>query len=456
MFLRHRFILSLALLPLLVGAALAVPQPDVVGYWTLDLRPGFNLVAFPVLPDTPTLQAVLGDHLGAVEVTTWDGGLGDYRWARFDPATSTWSGNLFILSRGVAYWINLTDAESPVQLTVVGHPEVYTQFGWNQLHFGWQYYAPTYGKPQNLADLPPEESRDLLFAWEPSLGMFQVAGASPQGWRTPFERLQPDRAYLAYLNHEPPRQVGPRLPIETLYDQRQLRMTGATQQNANDLGGCTRPPRPLVVGNQDGLTVRTSDGQAREGELAIIVVRERLQRDLHGNEQPVAQQIANLFALPDPDQAGRFRVALTVGSGSEMVIPGDRVYLIARDTQGAETRSTSFEVPSDDRFITDLSFPDPLNATGAAAEPPTSFSLGSPHPNPFNDRFSIDVRLPETAPVQIALYDITGRLAMHEVKLLSAGIHRMTIRPDNLAAGIYLLNISAGGSKGVVKVAYLK
>jgi len=455
---KQKFAYSLLLTVLFLSPlkGFAGPQNDVVGYWTHNFRPGFNLAAFPVLPDTPTPQAVIGDRLGAVEISTWDDALDGWRYTKYDPASGSWNGNLFLLSRGVAYWINLLNADEPRRLMIVGHPELYTKFRWDRLLLGRQFYAPTYGKSQALSDLPPDEARDLLIGWDAEHRQFQLAEPGAQGWRSPyFERLEPDRAYIVFLHHQPPRQLGPPLEIQIQYERVNAKLI-SNERDGIDENEFTTPPQPLIVGNIDGLPVCNPNGEVCGAELSVAIYRERIVRDEQGNDVPTAEQVAQQRVLPNPALAGRFRLAIAVGNSDGTVQPGDRVYLIARDGNGAETRSTSFEVPSDDREVIDLSFNDPLNAGGIKAEAPIEFALGEPYPNPFNDRFSIDVRIPETASVEIALYDIQGRLASKHSQPLSAGAHRLTIQGGNLAAGIYLMKVNANGKQGLVKIAHLK
>ena len=156
----------------------AETQNDVVGYWTFELNPGFNLVSFPVLPEQTSPQNVIGDMLGNVEITSWDEHLGRHRWARYETQSDQWTGDLYLLDRGVAYWINLTDAVETQHLIVTGHPELYRKFRWSGLRNGWNYYAPTFGRVQSFNDLPPDNSRDLLVSWDNEQSRFNMAEAA--------------------------------------------------------------------------------------------------------------------------------------------------------------------------------------------------------------------------------------------------------------------------------------
>ncbi len=438
----------------------AATQRDVVGFWTHQLHPGWSLVTFPVLPDTPTLQAVIGDALGRVEIATWDRRIGSYRWASYDPETGGWTGNLFILDRGTAYWINLPEADGARSLVVTGHPEVYTRFRWSKLAPGWQYYSPTFGRAQGLNEFPPDQRNDLLVTWNRERLLFELTEAtSDRQWHgSGFDQFDPDRAYIVYLNRRAPRRVGPPTELEYLYNRMQEKQRGAVvmSEDDDDPVEYMQPPWPLVVGNRGGVPVRYQGGESCNGGFTVQVVREKLRIGIGGKLEPYPEEVAEYLIAPGEAETGCFRLALTAGETAEFLNPGDRVYLMVVHQGGASTRSTSFEVPLAERFIPDLDFPDPLSTPGERPAAPTEFTLGKPYPNPFNDRFRIEVCLPETAPLKYVLYDLRGRAVLINERPLSAGTHRLTINAGDLSAGIYFLEVKAGSLRGLVKVAYIK
>ncbi len=307
----------------------AVVQEEVAGFWTLELKPGFNLVSFPVLPDTPTLVRVIGDAAGAVEVTTWDGRLGGYRWAKFDPRTGQWSGNLFLLDRGAAYWIYLPDADRTVRLTVTGHPEVYTRPRWSSLGRGWKFYAPTIGREQPIDELPPASTGDLLLAWNRDRARFELAESTPGlKWRSAgFDRFLPDRGYMLYIDTEPLPAAGPVDWRRAVLRERMRRLGPPRDDEGGDEAHFTAPPRPLVVGNRTGLPVCDPEGRVCTGGFAVEVVRETARAAPDGGIEPLFESMGFYNIPPGGAAGGRFQVALTVGSTGCFLHPGDRVYL---------------------------------------------------------------------------------------------------------------------------------
>ncbi len=462
----RKLLLTTALV-LFLGAAYqldAVPQEDVVGYWTINLEPGFNLVAFPVLPDTPSLDAVIGDRLGAVEITTWDRRIGRYRWARYNPEADEWSGDLFILNRGVGYWINLLEADGQQSLRVVGRPESYTQFKIQKLGTGWKYFGPTIGKGQQLNEIPPARNGDLLINWNNESRRFELAeGMENENWYSPeFRAVEPDNGYIVY--QEPfsrdIRRAGPPTIYEE-YNQSEFDNTpdeGSPRLNhdGNNRTLYDEPPYPLIVSNREGLAVCYANGEACGSDYAVNVVREDLRLNVDGEIETFDQNMGRYEITGGGVEAGKFRIALTISEQDGFINPGDRVYMLVEGPNRMTTRSTSFEIPYQQRFLRDIDFPDPLTRPAESGTAPQEFTLSKPFPNPFNDRFMIEFNLPETAPVEYKMFDLRGREVYGDVLPMSAGRHRLTISSNNLAAGIYLLEVKAKEHRGLAKVAHLK
>ncbi len=423
------------LLPLSLGA---VTQQDVVGFWTFNLEPGFNLVTFPLLPDNPTIQNVIGDRLSNSEISTWDNRLERFRYSKFDSESGRWSGDLFILNRGTAYWINIV-GEDPKQMVLTGKPEQYIQFNWTQLDHGWNFYAPTIGKSESLSDLPPAHSDDLLIGWNSQEKLFNLIEAKDDSWSIgEFEELSPDRGYIVYLNRRIARQVGPPTRPEMLYQ--------PTDGSDVDGGNLSQPPRPLIVSNDEGLPVCNPDGGVCNGGFLVQVIR----------DGEIPQIISEQFIVSGNAETGRFQMVLTVSPNG--IQPDDQVYLLIKGQGGAETRSISFTIPSDEQFVSDVSFPLPMSQRETQEFIPAEFSLGSPYPNPFNDRFQVELQLPKSGNVIYALYDIQGRQALSfDEKKLSAGVHRLSITASQqLSTGIYFLEIKTGSERGLAKIAYIR
>ena len=73
---------------------------------------------------------------------------------------------------------------------------------------------------------------------------------------------------------------------------------------------------------------------------------------------------------------------------------------------------------------------------------PTSYALHGNYPNPFNPTTTIQIDLPETAIVTLAVYDVLGQEVLRlESGTVSAGRHRYTVDASRLPSGVYLYRL---------------
>ena len=80
-----------------------------------------------------------------------------------------------------------------------------------------------------------------------------------------------------------------------------------------------------------------------------------------------------------------------------------------------------------------------------AVASPTQFRLHPNYPNPFRGQTTIRYELPEAVPAHLALYDMLGRRVITLVDgEQPSGVHEITMEPDGLASGVYLLRLQAG------------
>lgn len=77
---------------------------------------------------------------------------------------------------------------------------------------------------------------------------------------------------------------------------------------------------------------------------------------------------------------------------------------------------------------------------------PEVFFLSPPYPNPFNPAAQLQFGLPQAAEVRIDVYNILGsRVTTLLHKNLDAGYHTLTWNAGNIASGLYLVQMKAGG-----------
>ncbi len=88
---------------------------------------------------------------------------------------------------------------------------------------------------------------------------------------------------------------------------------------------------------------------------------------------------------------------------------------------------------------------------------PTEFDLVQNYPNPFNPSTIIKYAVPESSPVSIRIYDLTGQevtVLVNEVK--QAGTYELEFNAENLASGVYIYRMIAGSFVQVKKMSLLK
>ncbi len=78
-------------------------------------------------------------------------------------------------------------------------------------------------------------------------------------------------------------------------------------------------------------------------------------------------------------------------------------------------------------------------------ELPREIVLSPNFPNPFNPTTTIQYSLPNSMPVSLRVYDMTGRVVAILVNgTVSAGTHQVTFDASNLASGMYIYRLEAG------------
>ncbi|MHB2154098.1 Ig-like domain-containing protein [Calditrichota bacterium GD2] len=104
-----------------------------------------------------------------------------------------------------------------------------------------------------------------------------------------------------------------------------------------------------------------------------------------------------------------------------------------------------------DMIITALEDENPANLL------PAKLALHQNYPNPFNPLTTIVYQIPESGEVQLALYNVLGQKIADLVKARQQpGTHKITIRADNLASGVYLYRLKFKDQVRVKKLIVLK
>ena len=87
-------------------------------------------------------------------------------------------------------------------------------------------------------------------------------------------------------------------------------------------------------------------------------------------------------------------------------------------------------------FVLEPEPPEPIDPE----EPPETFGLLPPAPNPFTGRTTLKLDLPTEQPVIVVVYDMLGRrVAVLQDGPLPAGTHPLSMRADGLSSGTYVV-----------------
>jgi hypothetical protein len=75
------------------------------------------------------------------------------------------------------------------------------------------------------------------------------------------------------------------------------------------------------------------------------------------------------------------------------------------------------------------------------------------HPNPFQEKLTLTLRLPVASEVIVQLFSLDGRLlATESLERLSAGPHQVAVDGRQLGAGVYFYRIQAANQTVVGKL----
>ncbi len=88
---------------------------------------------------------------------------------------------------------------------------------------------------------------------------------------------------------------------------------------------------------------------------------------------------------------------------------------------------------------------------------PSRLVLSPPFPNPFNPLTHLRYELPTAMRVNLAVYDVRGRLVSRLVdRWQAAGHHEVPFSARGLASGVYLAHLRAGGQVRTMRMLLVK
>jgi Secretion system C-terminal sorting domain len=120
---------------------------------------------------------------------------------------------------------------------------------------------------------------------------------------------------------------------------------------------------------------------------------------------------------------------------------------------------TSFNDPTQTEIVEYLVFTPGITSTPENREQlPETFSIQSVYPNPFNAQAAVSFTLPQSAPVEMQIFSIDGRMISTEMMgTMSAGMNKIMLNmPIHASSGTYLISLKALNQSMMTKAIFLK
>ena len=88
---------------------------------------------------------------------------------------------------------------------------------------------------------------------------------------------------------------------------------------------------------------------------------------------------------------------------------------------------------------------------------PEKFPLYSIYPNPFNDYLNIELALTRDSPIEITIFDVSGRKIRHKKNVLAVYTSgKISFNTNDLISGDYFIQIQTNMSTTCKKITHLK
>jgi len=200
-----------------------------------------------------------------------------------------------------------------------------------------------------------------------------------------------------------------------------------------------------------------------ESDYAIFSSRKNNGTLMDIGRFPSADTELNIPVIVEVTRAGTYTIRAT----NMQISAGAELYLKDLDTgistpitenmeytftirQAAKTRGNScFTAPQQAKAATGNRFMVTTNPNISDSHNnlPQEFRLSQNYPNPFNPSTQIRFELPQQGDVNLAVYDMTGRLVVTLAEgTMQAGSHTVTFNAENLSSGVYIYRLQAGST----------
>ena len=174
-------------------------------------------------------------------------------------------------------------------------------------------------------------------------------------------------------------------------------------------------------------------------------------------------------------------VTVVYPNGGESFAPGDTIDIqwTAEDNRQVDSVSVYYfdppEIASDSCLVRIVAF-DPgllagedvsdgiftIRAATGAGDLPIAFALAQNYPNPFNPATTIEYSVAKACPVEVAVFDASGRRVATLVSgIVAQGVHKTVWSGKNdrgasVASGVYFYRLTAGDFREIRKMILLR
>ncbi|RJP77737.1 MAG: hypothetical protein C4524_07555 [Candidatus Zixiibacteriota bacterium] len=212
-----RSFLLLALLVFAAGGHAVESGPsNTVGFWKLEVHPGFTQVSFPLLPANKTLNNVLGNQLtGAAtaaqsdQIHRWNPATGQFQVAWYNTGTSSWEGGFSTLSEAESYWIYVPSGHPATQtLVTFGNVVESATYNMGTMIPGYNAVGSVWASPASLSQAGLTAFQggsylflsDLILSYDAATGGYSYAWRTSGGaWQGTLSQFEPLKGYWIYV-----------------------------------------------------------------------------------------------------------------------------------------------------------------------------------------------------------------------------------------------------------------
>ena len=386
---------------------------------SIDLSAGWNWISFNVNPEDVSLGSVLST---VSETATFINSQSSGTATNY--GAYGWYGGLTELDPTQMY---LLDMAEEATLTVTGAPvdvastSIDLNTGWN-----WIGYLP-----QNAGDVGEAlgSVADLAtFINSQSSGTATNYGA--YGWYGGLTTLEPGSGYLLDMS-APGVLTYPEFGLARLADNKQpIELTKETAE------------WDFNHAEYEFIGTITASIESREdfdGDLVGVFV--------DGECRGIAERMYFPF---DDSYMYELQIYSNVSDGEEMTFK----YFDSENGEIVEFAETL-------TFTSNMVVGDGFNTFGLSRErdlsQPMTYGISDAYPNPFNPVTSFEYTMPEDGMVQVAVYDINGRMVAELADgYMSAGTYPVVWDANDLSSGVYMVNMISGDFSTMQKVMLIK